>query len=388
MTRKIISFALNIWDSQWVNRQQLLSRLGQTHKILYSNGGWFTWDRTSPQWRLAPWFGRFEAKDNVLVDTAPRGLMRNPKAGWYDRWVIQMLIARWKRVLGSQFSHDGLAYVFHPALAVYAKALKPQRLIYHAYDLFRDAGGWNQELDQAERWLLEHADLVIASSEAIADTFQKIVPREVRFLPNGVDYGLFVEPHAEPSDLASIPHPRLGYTGSLHPQIDYGLAAELAAKYPSWHFVFVGGHAGHFEGERKTVLERCRAITNIHFLGEKPRDQVPAYLQHMDVNLMLYLIDTNIWTNSGYPLKLHEYLAAGRPIVTANLPAIRPFHNVLAISCNQESWEQELTRTLSGSNPGNPEKRRAVARENSWDARVATLKDWLEEISVPIGQPL
>ena len=78
-TYAILALAPQVWHEQWVNRQQLLSRIGRHHAVLYSTGGWFLWDRTADEWRGAAFSGRMEHTDNVWVDESPRYLMRWPK---------------------------------------------------------------------------------------------------------------------------------------------------------------------------------------------------------------------------------------------------------------------------------------------------------------------
>src|SRR5450759_4284903 len=72
----ILALAPQVWNEQWVNRQQLLSRIGRHHDVLYSTGGWFVWDRAADAWRTAAICGRIDAADNVWIDESPRYLMR------------------------------------------------------------------------------------------------------------------------------------------------------------------------------------------------------------------------------------------------------------------------------------------------------------------------
>ena len=75
---RLLVLAPNSWHGQWVNRQQLFSRIGLLHPVLYSSGGWFTWDRREPAWKRASWTGGFSRHNNVWVDQPPRILMRAP----------------------------------------------------------------------------------------------------------------------------------------------------------------------------------------------------------------------------------------------------------------------------------------------------------------------
>ena len=118
----------------------------------------------------------------------------------------------------------------------------------------------------------------------------------------------------------------------------------------------------------------------MHFLGYRPPESLPSFVQGMDVNIMCYAMDPNLWTVGGYPLKMHEYLAAGQPVVSADLPTVRPFSHVIEIATSHEEWEEKLTNALLGRVSSTVEARREVARQNSWDVRVADLNRYLREL--------
>lgn len=267
----IVGLAPNPWQGQWVNRQQLLSRLGLKHRVLYSTGARSLWDRDSPEWRGAPWLGSLTPMDNVGVETAPKTMLRWPSWPRYDAW-IQAMHARRLRQLSGPGTKSTVAMIFHPAFLTYARCLGANLVAYHAYDLFEATPGWTPELDSMEVELLRRADIVSTVSPGIQDRLLNKGAREVRLLPNGVDLTSFSRTRSDmgqPEDLAAIPHPRLGYVGSLHPQVDYGLVARLAQSRPSWHLVLVGGMPSLKDLEAEAQLSVCRSLPNVHFLGEK-----------------------------------------------------------------------------------------------------------------------
>ena len=73
------------------------------------------------------------------------------------------------------------------------------------------------------------------------------------------------------------------------------------------------------------AYQACRQRPNVHLLGERHRSLIPAYLLHMNANLMFYKVGADSWTHVAYPLKLHEYLASGHPVISVELPMIREF---------------------------------------------------------------
>jgi glycosyltransferase involved in cell wall biosynthesis len=381
---RIIGLATNPWDGQWVNRQQLLSRIGRRHAVLYSTGGWFTWDRHSSEWRKAPLLGAIRDSDSVWIDEPPRLLLRSTRFPIADRAVIAMQITRWQRWLAAQGKGPVITHVFHPAFAEYAHRIGAAALIYHPHDWFERMPGWNERQAAAENRLLGLADLVIAPSEALARELERRAGREVRVLPNAADVPRFVAAARAgaqlPPDLAAVPAPRIGYVGQVHPNLDLALVRALASARPEWHFVFVGAKSSQRDETFDREVTACMRLPNVHFLGAKTQAEIPAYTVNMDVNIMCYRLDHG-WVRMGYPLKLHEYLASGRPIVSVDLNLLQPFQHVIRIVHERADWEGAITDALATGGPGTPARRMEAARGNSWDDRAVQLEGWMKALT-------
>lgn len=380
----VLVLAPHSWHGQWVNRQQLFSRVGVSHPVLYSDGGWFTWERHTPEWKRAAWLGSFARHNNVWVDESPRILMRAPRLRALDEAVLEAQVNRWRRFLRAHGTKPLVAYVYHPTFRAYVGKIRADYLVYHAFDMYDHMPGWTADMERDERTLLGIADLVITSSERTAQSLRAKVAREIRVLPNAANVAAFDRALATaapvPDDLSAIPSPRLGYVGTVNPKIDFPLIAELARRRPTCNFVFVGQVStpgAVADAERA----KCAALQNVHFLGAKRRDEVPSYAINMDVNLICYRLSDQSWEKWGYPNKLHEYLAAGRPVVSSDMPSIRPFAEVVHIASGVEGWQQAIEQALLDGGRGTPERRRAIAAANSWDDRVQTLERWLGEMT-------
>jgi glycosyltransferase involved in cell wall biosynthesis len=218
-------------------------------------------------------------------------------------------------------------------------------------------------VDAVERAVISRVDQVFILSRS---SFAK----KARFnahslcLGNGVDYAAFASPRPEPGDLAAIGRPRIGYVGSLKEHLDWGLLLDLAARHPAWSFVLVGPE--RYLGSQVALLERLRRLRNVHCLGAKPLDQIPAYDQHMDVCMLCYAV--NDYTKFVSPLKLQEYLASGRPVVGSALPAFEEFEDVIALARTPQEWSEKLARALE---PGAWCTERIAEQQ-----RVAHAHDW------------
>jgi glycosyltransferase involved in cell wall biosynthesis len=383
---RLLGLAPNPWDGQWMNRQQILSRLAAHHAVLYSNGTWSVWDRGSPAWRRAPLRGAYEARDGVLVDTPPRWLLRWPTVSAYDGRILGLVQGRWRRQLARMGHGPVIAYLFHPRFRQYIGALGADHVVYQPYDLFRHMPGWTPELAALEARLLAESDAVIATSESTREALQAQARRTVHLVPNGVDGTLFLAPAAEGTGdpLAGIPHPRIGYVGSLNRKVDLMLIAGLARREPRWQFVLVGPQ-GNFDEETGAALATCTSLANVHLPGARPRQELPAIMQGLDVALMCYRSGT--WMDSAYPLKLHEYLASGPPVVSTDLPSVRPFAAVVAVARTPDEWHARIATALRDGTPGTPGQRRAVAAANTWEQRVGRISGILASLGLSGATP-
>jgi glycosyltransferase involved in cell wall biosynthesis len=297
-----------------------------------------------------------------------------------------MKLAGW-----STASHR-IAYVFHPAFWPYLEHLADCTVVYHADDAFSLMPGWDGKCQEMERKLVARADHLFSASPGIARLLPSDGGRRTRLLPNGAQVESFMEPAQSPcpSDLSSVPHPRIGYVGSVNIKVDLLLVAEIARRRPDWHWVIIGpvmksDHEG-FPGnaEFQAGLAACRQLENVHFLGPKPYYVLPSYTTHMDVNTMCYRNVPGGWWTAIYPLKLHEYLAAGKPVVGTNLDVLWEFKSVVAIAETVEDWLSALSAAIYAGGIGTKHDRQSVALQNSWDSRIKDVACWLEGIaSIP-----
>lgn len=363
-----------------MNRQQLLSRLGASFPTLYSTGVRSTWD--SGFWHRGPGglLGQFVPRGHVTVDLAPALVLRIPKLTLLDDWAMRAAAWRWLKQLRQLGSEPTIAYLFHSKFYRYIDALRPDYIVYHAYDLYWRSQGAQTALEPQHLKLLQEANLIVASSEVIADELAACSGRHVHVLPNGVDYEAFARPcrGPEPADISSIPHPRVGHVGRFNRKVDIDLILALAERRPEWSFVLVGPTVD-LNQEELAVYERARRVHNIHFLGMKPREELPRYMQSLDVGLLAYR-QHKLWVEGIYPLKLHEYLAAGLPIVGPDITATREFADVVRTASTVDEWEAAIAAAIGDKSPERRALRQATARVNSWDQRVGVLKGLLDDM--------
>jgi len=225
-------------------------------------------------------------------------------------------------------------------------------------------------LEEHEARLIVRVDQVFITSSALLEKKGMLNP-QTTFVPNGVDYCAYVTSYDEPADLQPIPHPRIGYVGIIKKQLDMALLITLARRHRQWSFVLVGP-LGNL-GEDAPLIEEFSSLSNVYFLGSKPVGVLPAYTQHLDVCILCYKI--NGYTKFIYPLKLHEYLASGRPVVGVPIPSLQKFASLVKLAQTTDEWSQALNESLAPAaySESQVEARRRVARQHDWNRLVACI---------------
>ena len=380
----IICFAPENWRHIWRNRHQIMTRLARRNRILFVEPAPYLRPTLAQArakgWRVWTESAFFSPVENLWVYRSPN---RYPIAG--KPLLRQATFALRKRHLQTTLARLGMKrpilWIFRYNLGEMIGQLNEKLVIYHAVDEY--AGYVLEDLEphtrrraqrilDMERRLLQRADLVFVTSPTLLESKRPWNPNTY-LVPNGVDYRHFAQPpQPPPADMASLPSPRIGYAGAINEKLDLALLTSLARARPHWSLILVGPVLF----KRPEALAGLHALPNVHFLGRKSLDELPAYMHSFDVCLMPYA--HNLWTANINPLKLYEYLATGRPIVSTNIPAVRDFRDVVRIADNREAFLQAVERALSDHRPEDAQRRRAIARQNTWDQRVETLSSIIQ----------
>ena len=223
-----------------------------------------------------------------------------------------------------------------------------------------------REMDEE---MTRKADLVFVASETLLETKLRLNP-DTHVSPHGVDVYHFAQARDEstptPEDTSGLSHPIVGFFGLIERWIDLDLIDYLAEQRPRWTFLLIGRLAVPLDDEK-----RC---PNMHFLGKRSYAELPSYGKQFDVAIIPYHLTKQVLHAN--PLKLREYLAMGKPIVSVRTPEIEKYGDFVAIADSREEFLAKLDAALA--HPDSPEDaRRRVSRVagESWDGR---LKDVLE----------
>lgn len=293
-------------------------------------------------------------------------LPRLGRPAWLANFTLRRRLKHAGDMLRAQGCTKVVLYVWRPEFADALEQMPHDFSVYHVNDEYTFSTT-EVAVPLQERQLLESVDQVILTSPALMEK-RGAFNRNTEFVPMGVDYRLYATPTPEPEDLRSIPHPRIGYVGYLKAQLDWPLLLELSALHTEWSFVFVGPKRPHPQIDKS--IEQMSRRPNVHFLGSKPTEQLGGYAQHFDASIMPYRLDD--YTKYVYPLKLHEYLATGRPVISSRMYSVEEFGPVVAIADTREEWSNAIKRGLSEreNSPERRAQRQAVALRYDWDTLV------------------
>lgn len=168
----------------------------------------------------------------------------------------------------------------------------------------------------------------------------------------------------------------MGYVGAINDKVDMVLLVQLARSCTEASLLLVGP-VGVTDPLQRSALEELCALSNVHLLGAKPVEDVPRYVAACDVCLLPYRL--NVWTRSIDSLKLYEYLACGKPVVSTDVPAARRFPQVVQVGITVPEFVALVRAAWSQDHPALQDERRRIAVQNTWEQRVSALSLAIEE---------
>lgn len=372
--RDILCFSHD-WSGDPLSKTHLMRLLARDNRVLWVNSiGYRT--PTASKADITRAFKKLAAAATPISEPEPNIFVLNPLAvpaygnprvRDLNRALLRFQVKRAMRKLGFK---RPLNWVFNPAAAVIAGTLGEEKLIYYCVDEYTAFSGVSSRaLADLEEQLMRRADLVIVSADLLYKSKAPFNPRTV-IVRHGVDFEHFrraVEPETVvPAEIAQLPRPVIGFFGLIADWVDLELMAKAAERYPQGSLVLLGKATTD-----TAVLER---LPNVHLLGRKPYEQLPAYCKGFDVALMPFRI--NELTLNANPLKVREYLAAGLPVVSTAIPEVEVL-GLCRIGRGEESFLREVDAALA--DPGPSAARSDRVRHESWAAKLDEVRRHMAE---------
>lgn len=219
-------------------------------------------------------------------------------------------------------------------------------------------------IKKSYRWVDDNADLICIAAEGQRKMFTN--SSKLFLLPNCVDSVFLDAKKSEmPFDVKDVAKPTAGYVGVLQERMDVQLIEETAKRLPDVNFVFVGPI------KSKPYFEILMKYRNIHFLGIKRYSEIPDYIRYFDVCIIPHKV--NEFTNSMDPLKIYEYLACGKPIVSTPVAGTERFKEHIYLAKTPAEFADALKRAFSTDSEKMSADRISLALKHSWDNAISNM---------------
>lgn len=264
--------------------------------------------------------------------------------------------------------------VFNPAAGLLAGKLSETELIYYCVDEYTAFTGAAKGLREIEEDLFRRSDLVVVSAEKLLEN-KKGYNENTFIIRHGTDWRHFrtaLDDETKiPDEIANLPRPVIGFHGLLADWVDYELIKKTAAHFNGGSIVLIGKITVDAEKKIKILDD----VKNIHFLGRKSYSELPAFCKGFDVALNPFEISE--LTLAANPLKVREYLAAGVPTVSTDIPEVRILEDCL-VGVDHADFIAKIEEALASRKP-----RAEISdgvRHESWEAKVDELREIIKEV--------
>ncbi|AHJ99147.1 glycosyltransferase family 1 protein [Hymenobacter swuensis] len=361
----LVCFAHLHWDFVWQRPQHLMSRFAQHGRVFYVEDAFYHADDL-----IEP---HLEVKERqhglkVLVVHLPHRLRGQDEVADQAQFEI----------LSHYFAGQGLTqyicWYYTPMALGKSRFFRPALTVYDCMDELAAFKFAPPTLREREQELFEKADLVFTGGHTLYEA-KRQQHSDAHPFPSSIDkahFGQARQEIPEPQDQAGIAHPRVGFFGVVDERLDIELLRQLADAYPAWQFVIIGPVV-------KIDPATLPRQQNIHYLGGKDYQELPAYLRGWDVATLLFA--DNESTRFISPTKTPEYLAAGRPVVSTPIrDVVRPYGdlNLVQIASTADEFGRAIEKALTQTQDADWRQRTdaylaTISWDQTWDQMVALM---------------
>lgn len=329
--------------------------------------------------RLMNWFKGVEKKTDTkggqLYIYSPITVLMNFRLPLFiNRWLFLNIL---KRLIKRLNMRNPILYFYLPPPPGIIGRLQEKAVIYHCVDEWATfPAGKNKVFMEAEKNLIENADLVLVANELLYEN-KKPYARRIHKIYHGVDYGHFAKEFAKdfplPEDIRPIPRPIIAIIGNFADWMDLDLIRLLAQRHKEWSLVSIGPIDSNVD------IKSLARFKNIYFLGQKKYAELPDYYRVIDVFIIPFLLNDHIRYCA--PTRLYEHLSSGKPIIATDFPAVREIgEGVIDITLNHEDFIKKIEEALGKEDKSLTQRRKELAKGNTWKARVEEISEITEGI--------
>lgn len=293
---------------------------------------------------------------------------------WVDKLNNVFLIGQIKLACRIAGIKKPLVWIENVRAADLLNHFKTQVKLYHVSDLFgHDGYVANKDIQQQrEKVVADTSDIVVCVSKELYARKKETHPN-VHYLPHGVDFELFSKAAGDgcvPKEFQGIRHPIAGYFGTLTGYNDIELWEYCAAQLPDVSFVLAGRITG---GD----YIRLQSMANVYMPGLVPYEKIPVLCATFDVCMLNWKMSP--WIRSCNPLKMFEYMASGRPVVSVAIQEAEQYNDVISIAADKKAFCERLRWELANDTPQRKQKRIEIARQHDWRQNLSILSELIED---------
>lgn len=275
--------------------------------------------------------------------------------------LLRLQLQRVKRQLGT---NSPVVWVACPAACEVALKMEKTKLVYQRTDRFEEYPNVDADtIKTYDRKLKTAADLTIFVSKTLFDA-ESAQCKEAICLDHGVDFDFFSSAENNediPEEMCGIKRPIVGFFGGIDDHTsDIGFIERVVDLLPEMSFVFIGNGSSD--------CSRLRSKKNVWMLGQKPYEQIPHYGKCFNVAIMVWR--QNRWIEACNPIKLKEYLAIGKPIVTTPFPELQKYLDVTYQARTPNGFADSIKRALTEDNAERVAARRKKILSATWDSKA------------------
>lgn len=277
--------------------------------------------------------------------------------------IVQQLRGSLGEVLDWANSHSIVSLIDHPFWYDVAAVVPNSRVIYDCMDHHEGFGNTAEAVLELERALMRNADLTITTSGWLDEVVAQHAPHRA-LIRNAGEFAHFAQ---RPDTIYAEPQGRkvIGYYGAIAEWFDLDLVEALAQRFSDCCILLIGADTVNAKG-------KLAHLPNVVMTGEMPYAQLPAYLHAFDVCLLPFkVIPLTLATN---PVKVYEYLSAGKPVVSVDLPEMRQFDGLVRVGQDTEGFLSAVGKVLQDNDgPDAIAQRQHFAQEQTWNHRARAL---------------
>ena len=376
----IVCISTQDWDDLWTRKQRFMTKLArQGNRVLYIEqqmhlAGYIKHFKS--HWRrIITWLkGPRKIEDNLYVYTFPIVLPFYQMSMWINginHWLIAPALK--KQMQNLNFGNP-IYWIYTPYSDRLIGKVGEKFVIYECVDeLSASKGLVRKEIVQIlERRLIRKSDLLVVTAQSLLDS-KKHMAANALLVPNGVEIEHFRKVLSEDTsiheEIARIKRPVIGFLGSISYWIDIDLIQYVALSRPELSIVLIG--------PVRTDVSKIASLPNVYLLGRKDYQELPGYVKAFDVCINPYVLDGVAEGCS--PLKLYEYLATGKPIVSVDMPEARKFRRLIKIAGSKEKFVLEIDAALSEDGKFAADRIKE-SEKHSWDERFKQEESAIEKL--------